>query len=217
VVEQCGGYTSTTGDLYVGDASSGSHAWSYSHVVAGGCARPHRLYCFRTQAAGKIQPPVQKGRRVFVSPRPFVVGSTDPTEFCAREAAEAGLADPGNFVAFLATGGSPALKLIGSTGPWKRLDEVIVAGQASDFANGRLLAPINLGPDGFTYLPNRVWTGATYSSAEGSATCGDWTGISASALVGDSRTTAAPAWFSLGEAGSVPCKDENTHLMCIEP
>jgi hypothetical protein len=154
---------------------------------------------------------------VFVSARPFIVGSADPTEVCVQEANAAGLVNPEGFVAFLATGGTPALKALGDQGPWKRLDEVIVAVQVSDFAAGKLLAPVNLGPDGVSYLANRVWTGATDPASVGTATCGDWMGLSASALVGDSRTTAAPAWFSLGAPGVVRCKDEATHLMCIEP
>jgi len=221
--DQCGDYTRTTGDLYIGDASSGSYAWSYTELYGNGCAKPFHLYCFRRDVGGAIRPPVQEGRRVFVTSQPYVMTSTgtaNPTVFCQKEADNAGLPNAASFVAFLATSSTPAIKLLRSDGPpWKRLDEVVVAGQVSDFANGKLLAPVNAGPDGVTYLPNRVWTGATDPSAPGTATCNDWKSptLSTPALVGDSRTTARPSWFSLGDLGTVACNDRDTHLMCIEP
>jgi hypothetical protein len=215
--DQCHGYTSTAGNLFIGDASSGSHAWSNTQVVPGGCASPFHLYCFRSDMnAGAITPPVQAGRRVFVTTGPFVISPTaNPNVFCQEEADDAGL--PQAFVAFLATSTTPAMNLIASQGPWKRLDEVIVANQANDFATGKLLAPFSLAPDGVTYRPDRVWTGATDPTVPGTATCSDWSVPTTSALVGDGRTTAAPAWFSLGNTATIPCSDPNTHLMCLEP
>jgi hypothetical protein len=220
---QCGDYKDLAGDLYVGDASSGSHAWSYSKIVPGGCGSPFHLYCFRSDVGLEIAPPPQDGRRIFISSKPYVMtstGTSNPTVFCQKEADAAGLPDATSFVAFVATGSTPAIKLLKTEGPpWKRLDEVVVAGQVSDFTGGKLLAPVNVGPSGMTYLPNRVWTGGTDPSAPGTATCNDWkSGMTGqSALVGDSRTTAVPPWFSLGDTGLVPCNDTNTHLMCIQP
>jgi hypothetical protein len=216
--DQCTGYTSTTGNLYVGDAASGSHAWNYAQLVPGGCARPFHLYCFRSDMlAGAITPPVQAGRRVFVTTGPYVIsGTANPNVFCQKEADDAGLPNPQGYVAFLATSTTPAMKLIASTGPWKRTDEVIVANRATDLATGNLLAPFSLGPDG-TYRPDRVWTGAGDPTGPGTATCNDWSGAATSALVGDGRTTATPAWFSLGDTATIPCSDPNTHLMCLEP
>ncbi len=220
---QCEGYTKPAGDLYVGDASSGAYAWSYTELVKDGCAQPHHLYCFRTDEGAELTPPGQSGRRVFISSKPYAMTSgfkSDPNVVCQKDADAAGLPSAARFVAFLATSTVPAIKLLGGSGvPWKRLDEVVVASQEADFATGKLLAPINLGPDGVTYLPNRVWTGAADPTALGTATCGDWTNppASASGLVGDSRTTAAPPWFSLGSRAAVSCASTDTHLMCIEP
>jgi hypothetical protein len=219
--DQCTGYTRTTGNLYVGDASSGSYAWSYAQLVPGGCSSPFHLYCFRSDVSGGIRPPAQAGRRVFVTSRPYVMsggGAADPNVFCQEEADDARLPNPQGYVAFLATSTTPAMNLIASTGPWKRTDDVIVASQATDFATGELLAPFSLAPDGVTYRPDRVWTGATDPTVPGTATCNDWGGaVATSALVGDGRTTAAPAWFSLGDTAAIPCSDPNTHLMCLEP
>jgi hypothetical protein len=216
--DQCGGYTKTTGNLYVGDASSGSHAWSYAQLVPGGCSSPFHLYCFRSDVSGGITPPVQAGRRVFVTTRPYVIsGTANPNVFCQEEADDAGLPNPQGYVAFLATSTTPAMNLIASQGPWKRTDEVIVANQANDFATGKLLAPFSLAPDGVHYRSDRVWTGATDPTVSGTATCSDWSVPATSALVGDGRTAAAPAWFSLGAAAATSCSDPNTHLMCVEP
>jgi hypothetical protein len=218
--DQCTGYTRTTGNLYVGDASSGSHAWSNTQLVPGGCARPFHLYCFRGDVGGTvpITPPVQAGRRVFVTNGPYVIsGAANPNVFCQKEADDAGLPNPQGYVAFLATSTTPAMNRIASTGPWKRPDGVIVANQAADFATGKLLAPFSVAADGKTYRPDRVWTGAANPTVPGTATCKDWTGATAAALAGDGRTTAAPAWFSLGDTAAIPCSDTNTHLMCLEP
>jgi hypothetical protein len=214
--DQCNGYTRTTGNLYVGDASSGSGAWNQTQLVPGGCASPFHLYCFRSDMnAGAITPPAEAGRRVFVTTRPFVIGGpANPNVFCQEEANDGGLPNPQGYVAFLATGTTPAMNLIASTGPWKRLDDVIVADQATDFATGGLLAPFSLAPDG-SYRPDRVWTGAANPTVPGTATCNDWMGATAAALAGDGRTSAAPAWFSLGD--TIPCSGSITHLMCLEP
>jgi len=220
--DQCAGYTKAAGDLYVGDASSGAYAWSHTELVKDGCALPQHLYCFRSDAPAELTPPGQGGRRVFVSAKPYLIASgstSNPDTLCQKDADSAGLPSPTRFVAFLATSTVPAIKLLGNNaGPWKRLDDVVVANQAADFANGKLLAPVNLGIGGF--LPNRVWTGATDPTAPGTATCNDWKTVSSSAagIVGDSRTTAAPQWFSLGGSrGAVSCGSADTHVMCIEP
>ena len=93
-----------------------------------------------------------------------------------------------------------------------------MANEAADFATGKLLAPFSMAPDGVHYRPDRVWTGAANPTVPGTATCNDWSGSvqATSGLVGDGRTTAAPAWFSLGTA-AIPCSDISTHLMCLEP
>ena len=222
---QCSDYTSVSGDLYVGDAAMGSNYWAMRELDSGGCNRQYRLYCFRSDGLlGDIIPPPQPGRRIFVSAQPVVLGSSlgalGPDQMCQSDAAAANLANAGQFVAFLSTSTTPAMKRIRASGmPWKRADNVFVVRQISDFANGKLLATPDLVANGSLYLTAQVWSGASDPTVAGSATCQDWTAGSAteSGLIGDGDTTAAPDWFSIGGTTSVPCNNPNMHVICIEP
>jgi hypothetical protein len=134
---QCGDYNSPTGGLYVGDASDGSYAWAMKELDSSGCGQPYPIYCFRSDGlAADTIPPPQPGRRIFVSAKPFVPGSSvSPDQMCQADAASANLANASQFLAFLATSTTPAIKRLGASGmPWKRVDDVFVVRQISDFA-----------------------------------------------------------------------------------
>jgi hypothetical protein len=213
---QCGDYTTTTGDLYVGDASSGSAIWTSRLNQPGGCDSAQHLYCLRTDLpVALLNPPEQPGRHVFISTAAFVPnGSQIPDELCLMEAKSAGLKS----IAFLATTKTPALNLLDLKGPpWKRMDGVFIVDQAADLEKNRLIAPIDLAIDGKTYLTSPVWTGAKEPRALGTDTCGDWVEPPMGriyGLAGDSPTSAAPDWFALT---SPACTSTTTHLICIEP
>lgn len=215
----CNDYTDTGGSLAMGDAASGAYAWSNSARDAAGCATDRHLYCFRSDLDPvSITPPPQSGRRIFVTTNPFVIrDGLSPDERCWKDAEGSGIPDPKTFVAFVATTSTPALKLVKTIGlPWKRMDDVFVTQQPNDLGGGTLLAPIDVTADGKGYTNARVWTGASNPAAFGSATCGDWKGgaTTASGLVGDSQTSAAPPWFDLM---SIPCDNTEARLYCIEP
>jgi hypothetical protein len=215
----CKDYTTGEGTLSAGDASSGSSVWSRNVEDPSGCNSEQRLYCFRTDSnPGPIVPAPQNGRRVFVTSQPYLLGgSAAPDELCGKEADAANM-DPAAFVAFLATTETPAMKLVNLTGmPWKRLDGVFIVNQPADLGDMKLLAPIDALADGVHYTPSsRVWTGATEPKAPGTATCGDWRGVSGTipAIVGDNSTSTTPDWFNF--ATRVTCRSETTRLMCIE-
>jgi hypothetical protein len=61
-----------------------------------------------------------------------------------------------------------------------------------------------------------VWTGAATPKEKGTATCGDWKGLSGTtpAITGDDATSAAPDWFN--HPTRTECKDTSTRLMCLE-
>lgn len=86
----------------------------------------------------------QEAKARFVSghTKPFVPGgSVGADQMCQADAVAANLANASQFLAFLATSTTPAMKRIRPSGaPWKRADDVFVVRQISDFANG------NLGP-----------------------------------------------------------------------
>jgi hypothetical protein len=212
--------SSTAPSLTTGDAAAGSFAWTSNSVENGVCASARRLYCFRKDLGPvQLNPPPQTGRRVFISTNPFIMkNGLTPTEQCRKDADGGGISDPANFVAFIATTSTPALRLVKPDGPpWRRMDGVFVTQLPTDFANGKLLAPIDVMADGKTYSNANVWTGATDPSAPGTQTCGDWTGSGSSTggIVGDSQTTVSPPWFDLT---SIPCNSASAtaHLYCIE-
>ena len=218
---QCGDYTSLSGGVYVGDAAMGSNYWAMRELDSTGCSGSYHLYCFRTDGlAADIVPPPQPGRRIFVSAQPFVPGgSLGADQTCQAEAAAASLANASQFVAFLSTSTTPAMKRIRASGmPWKRADDVFVVRQISDFANGKLIATPGLVANGSQYVTAQVWTGASDPTLLGTGTCQDWTANAAtlSGLIGDGATTAAPDWFDIGGV-SVPCNNPNLHLICMEP
>jgi hypothetical protein len=220
---QCTDFTNTTGGVYVGDTAAGSFDWAMKQLDPDGCGRSYRLYCFRSDfSPGEIAPPSQPGRRVFVSSRPFIPlnGISGADVLCQTEAKNANLSNAAQFVAFLATSTTPAIKRISPNGlPWKRIDEVSVVRQISDFVNGKLIAPITLTADGGMYTNAPTWAGATAPDGTSGSTCQDWTvnQSTSRAMVGISNTTAAPDWFSLGSNANTLCDDANTHLICIEP
>ena len=219
---QCAGFTSTSGDVAVGDTASGSFLWAKLQTDLDGCGRPYRIYCFRSDLAfGDLAPPPQPGRRMFVTAQPYIPtgGVAAADSLCQGEAKSANLT--GQFLAFLSTSTTPAMQRISGNGPpWKRVDEVLLVRQIQDFSNGRLLAAPNVTADGKTYADFKVWTGSNTPNVVGTDTCKDWMASSdgVHAIVGASNTTASVDWFALGGGnGNIPCSDTNTHLLCIEP
>jgi len=216
---QCSDYTNPTGSLYMGNAANGSLGWAMNVLDSAGCSQPYHIYCFRSDGLGTdLVPPPQPGRRIFLSAKAFVPGSSvSPDKSCQSEATAANLANASQFIAFISTSTTPALKRLSASGlPWKRVDDVFVVRQMSDFAGGKLLAPLGLFADGSQYSSANVWTGASDPSVVGSGTCQDWSTNSTTfqGLVGGSDTTAIPDWFDVAPTS---CDSTTNHLICIEP
>ena len=149
---------------------------------------------------------------------PFLSGgSVSPDQQCQADATAAGLANAPQFVAFISTAATPALKRLNANrAPWKRVDEVFVVRQVSDFASGRLLAPPGLVADGSLYRSGSIWSGAKGPTSPATATCRDWTtgAKTLTTMVGNGDTTEAPGWFS---CTTTPCDYTFNRLICIEP
>ncbi|MBN2576245.1 MAG: choice-of-anchor D domain-containing protein [Deltaproteobacteria bacterium] len=218
----CKDYTSTTGALIVGDAASGSNAWTNKNNDPAGCGKNLHLYCFSANSNVMIPiiPPLAEGRLAFVSRDPFLIrdSTTTPDLLCANEAGAKGLpAD--RYLAFIATTQTPAIARFNLDGPpWRRADGVLLTQIPSDLADGKLLAPIDLTLDGKIYTTATVWTGASSPSTPGTAasTCNNWMdpgSSSAAGTVGDSQTSAAMDWFKYT---TNPCASSTTHVLCLE-
>jgi hypothetical protein len=124
-------------------------------------------------------------RFVFVGfpsgPSPAISGIADVDALCNDEAAAAGL--PGSYKAWLSDSTSDARdRLTHHSGPYVRVDGVIVADNWTDLTDGSLQSPIDVTADGQggpSTAP--VWTGTDTSGVKiGSDPgdfCGDWTGL----------------------------------------
>jgi hypothetical protein len=216
---QCGDYTAK-GDLYVGSAAAGAGSWSYDYLDSGGCAQPHRLYCFRNDLAADMKPPSIPGRRIFVSRTQLAAtgGVAVADNICRTEAKAAGYPNPANVIALLSTSTTPAASRLNFNGPpWKRPDDVQVVLAPSDLGRGLLLAPINLTADGTSYTAHGVWSGSTdigMVSASGQS-CRDWGDASKSSmgLYGYPNQGTTSGWWN---AGATTCDTINFFVLCLE-
>jgi hypothetical protein len=217
-ITNCQDFTSTVGEINLGDTAMGSRAWSFREPK-GSCTSRYRLLCFRLDTSeSEIKPPVLPGRRLFVTKGPFIPGggSNAADEACQAEAKAANLA--GSYIAFISTGGYSARGRITPGRPWKRLDEVFVARTPDDFANGNLLAPVGVAANGVTYLIANMWTGSKNPAqvAVEDTSCQSFKSSlpTVQSFVGMSHSTVFPEWFT---SITVSCANPSTHLLCIEP
>ncbi|MCA9563877.1 MAG: hypothetical protein KC561_10330, partial [Myxococcales bacterium] len=113
-------------------------------------------------------------------------GVSGASELCQSEADAADL--DGTFRALLATSELSPLEVLfdlepGATIPWPeqtwvRFDGVPIVDEPEDLLSGELLAPINVGLDGFFDIGFAKWTGAAFGLASNSGAtednCNDW-------------------------------------------
>ncbi len=220
---QCADYTTTTGDLYVGDAIAGSGYWAYNQLIPNGCSSLLPLYCFRTDLTGDLKPAPLLGRHVFVTAAgwtPF--GNIKNADaFCRADATAAGLANASAFVALLATStASAASRLTTGGAPWKRVDDVFVFNSPNDLGASKLLAPFGLVADGSLYSNFTFWSGAGNPGAvsSGDVSCQDWSTSASTAhgLYGNAILSGGPDWFS-SAPNTDSCDQAGVHLLCAEP
>jgi hypothetical protein len=156
--------------------------------------------------------PVSRGtaNRAFVTETQLpVTALVDPDRICAQHAMAAGL--DGAFVAWLATTASPFERLVGSRG-WRRVDDVAIADDPSDFVTRSILAPVAVdasGNDVRDTVP-LVWTGLAGDGTVG-VNCTAWTDTAA-ASVGAQGSTRSN---EITRAIASPC-DGTAGLLCLE-
>ena len=121
----------------------------------------------------------------------------------------------GTYLALLATDSASAASRFSTTGgPWMRLDGVMLTHTAADLLGGeQWLAPLNLGPNGTSYLGNTyVWSGYSDITAVGDATCDNWT-----SNTGDGRHgILAHSATKSQNAGEISCGATSLKLYCLE-
>jgi hypothetical protein len=201
-IHNCDDWSNADGALMLGDSSGGSKAWTAAAVTVCTSAVQAHLYCFGVDAEQALPALQSQGRTAFLSGPVLLSSPTAPSGValldaeCAAEASTAGLI--GTFKALVATSTLAAVARFDLNGPpWVRPDGVAVVGAAADLANKDLLAPIDVGPGGWSYgWYSSVWTGSTSPGAAGTAdmTCSDWTTTSSTSSggIGNAMMTAGP-------------------------
>ena len=120
------------------------------------------------------------GKVVFITSKGYdgdlggLVGADDK---CNTLAMEAGLANAGNFMAWLsAANGSPISRMTKYEEPYLLLDgESTVASSWSELTDGAVDSAINVDETGALQPGKRAWTGTAASGAAASPRCKDWT------------------------------------------
>jgi hypothetical protein len=125
---------------------------------------------------------------------------------------------PGTYRALLATAGHAAIEpfdIDPSKRPWIRMDGVPLSATASDFADGKLLAALDVQQDGATYSVFRVWTGAATTGEPGTATCGDWTNTMDASGTRSGHSPATSSTF-FNQMAATCGATMTLHLYCLE-
>ena len=104
-------------------------------------------------------------------------GLTGADDKCNTLAMEAGLANAGNFLAWLSDGqNSPTTRMLPHEESYLLLDgKTVVADTWSDLVDGSLKAGINVDEMGTKIGSERAWTGTTATGEATSPRCVDWT------------------------------------------
>lgn len=217
----CSDWTVTAPDQFFmsGDPTGGFGAWNGSFGSLA-CNGNFRLYCLQRDFSSRLSVTPIAGRRAFVTDSLWTVGGglAAADAECMSNAQNAGLT--GTFRALMATStASPASRFSTAGAPWVRLDGIPLVAAAADLfaANGRLIAPLQVTPQGF-YLGNEgAWTGSANPLTPGTdaSTCSDWTTGTGTGTMGGVLFSMAPKVYS--HFGNQPCSSIPVHLYCLEP
>jgi hypothetical protein len=182
----CADWTSVTDSISVGDATATTGFWAGGLEVGGpSCGGPYPVYCFEIDAGIAAVPlPVipSGGRHAFLSQSKWTPGGGPAAAdaICQTDASTAGLSNPTNYQALIATDTAGVGRFDLARGPWFRLDGAQVVATAADLgaaAGDRMLTTINLDSGGYYIANFNAGTGSGVSPGVTTATanCTHWT------------------------------------------
>jgi hypothetical protein len=211
----CNDWTSTAAmSKTIGRPTDGAHGYIFYGWSS--CPYSANLTCIEISRTSRVDPPSppQIRRAAFVSAGYFYPsnGLASADAICTSEAAAASL--PGTYRAFLATTQASAMSRFDVGGaPWVRVDGVVLAATASDFAAGNWLAPLNVTARS-AYIGNfAVWVGAPGPSALGISNCNDWKPTDPST---QAATTTIAYWGSTSWWIEQPCDWLYGRVYCLQ-
>lgn len=209
----CNDWTSDTGyGLAAGSALATTHQWNLTSVDP--CTQQARLYCFGIDRAVAVAPPpvTATSRIAFVTSATFRSGTglATATALCNTEAAV--LTGHGSFVPLLATSMATARAAVTlGDRPFVRPDGVVAISVASGLH--AFDAPINVTPDGLSYVDDHVFLGAADLDSLGDATCSDW--MSSDGQMAGTVGLSAYMW-PRGVFGFTDGCDQPRRVVCLE-
>jgi hypothetical protein len=210
----CSNYTSAVSASVGGGLPSAQGSlWSFLAGTQPNCTgaspTPMYIYCFGVDRAAVARPSTGSFRRAFTTTANFTPSSSygasgidEADALCASEATAGGLT--GTYKAMMATVGASAISRFttgGSSLPWARPDNTLVAGSSGALAVAQthLLATPNSNAAGTTYVAGaNAWTGATDLITAGTvaSTCNNWTDPTMIARAGQPSHTLMSRWFN---------------------
>jgi hypothetical protein len=189
-----------------GDSTGGPDIWT-DRGGAGGCEGAEPFYCFDTSHVTPLTITPVTGRLAFVSTSSFQAnfGIADADSVCQSDATAAGLANPTNFLALLATStASPASRfnLSAMSAPYVRSDGVKIADAPTIASGGELDSGIWQHADG-SYageFSSTVWTGSSAPNSTGTlaSTCQNWSTISETDFGSEGEGNTTDTWWETG-------------------
>jgi hypothetical protein len=220
--DSCGDWTSSSSTE---DAIGGGPGEAqYFYEVFGISCAASSIVCFGTDFTNPVSVTPANGRHVFATSSAFdaAQGLAAADALCQSSAQSAGLANPANFKAALATTSASVQSRFNLSGaPWVRTDGVLVASSPANFMAGTLIAPPGVDETG---KPNtfQIWLGSSQgmagAAANGATDCNDWTNDTKSATGNSSEPIwggpAAPNAFQY-TSGTQTC-DSGLTILCLE-
>jgi hypothetical protein len=203
--------------LRLGNALGGTLAWTGWGSTSCGTTWP--ILCMGTGIRRPLQREKLTGRLAFVSAAGLSSGGglAAADAVCTNDARAWGL--KGSFRALLAVEGASAASRFDLGGPpWVRADGVPVVEMASDLALGKIVAPIELGPDSTWHFWTWTWTGARTPGQPGTtaSTCGSWTSTAEGSYANWGLANSIDPEFWFGAYG-VPCQANfQYHVYCLQ-
>jgi len=220
----CSDWTSSPNEtVVVGDPGRTSQSWTF--LGTGTCSQQRPLLCVEVGVASPLPPYRSGGALAFVTSADGsgnlgswpeaggAIGIAAGDAICRTMAADAGLAAPTSFKAWLSDSTTDAVDRFSYGGPWIRLDGVRVADTKADLTDGTLWTSISIAEDGAYWHNHRGWTGTSSTGGNTGHNCLNWTSASDVDLGTEAYINAADErWTDNSQRG---CDKWWYHLYCL--
>jgi len=219
----CADWTAAPTDVViVGGTRTSSHSWSSYGTISCSAVRP--LLCMQAGAAAPLPPILNYGALAFVTSirgqgrlqdwpdADGQLGVAAADAICRSRAAAGGLRWPDQFKAWISSSTENAPDRIGFSGPWVRLDGVVVAQSKTDLLDGEIFGPINQDEYAAYASGLYVLTGTDSSGIWGTEDCSGWSSALSTDFATTGRLNDVMRWADQGYHNQC---DRQARLYCL--